>query len=117
MTSHTSDPGMTNQYTPSEWTQQSMFGDLAQQKWLLIGVGSLVAAIVLWATRRKAPEEKAAQRLVRDLRHSANADEVRELLGSNLPTILRPALLSALEEIEDQVHHGFRRLEREISHL
>ena len=117
MTSHTSDPGMANQYPASEWTQQSMFGDLGQQKWLLIGVGSLVGAIVLWATRRKAPEEKAAQRLVRDLRHADDADDIRELLGSNLPTILRPALLSALEEIEDQVHHGFRRLEREISRL
>jgi hypothetical protein len=94
-----------------------MFGDLGQQKWVLIGVGSLVGALVLWATRRKAPEEIAAQRLVRDLRHVDDADAVRELLGENLPTILRPALLSALEEIQDQVHHGFRRLEREISHL
>jgi hypothetical protein len=94
-----------------------MLGDMGQQKWLLIGVASLVGAIVLWATRRKAPEEKAAKRLVRDLRNVDDADDVRDLLGENLPTILRPALLSALEEIQDQVHHGFRRLEREISRL
>jgi hypothetical protein len=117
MSSHTSDPHASDQYTASEWTQQSMLGDMAQQKWLLIGVASLAGAVVLWATRRKAPEEVAARRLVRDWRNVDDAEDARDLLGSNVPIILRPVLLTALEEIEDQVHHLFRRLEREINRL
>lgn len=117
MTSHTSDPRTTDQYTASEWTQQSMLGDLSQQKWLLIGAACFVGAAVLWASRRKAPEEKAAQRLVRDWRHVDDAGDVRDLLGSNVPTIFKPAMLTALEEIEDQVHKAFRRAERAIRRL
>jgi len=117
MTSHTSNPRVADSYTASEWTQQSMFGDLAQQKWLLVGAGCLVGALLLWSMRRKAPEEQAARRLVREWRHVDDVDAARDLLGSNVPTILRPALLSVLEEIEVQVHHWFRRLEREISRL
>src|ERR1051326_8051494 len=117
MTSHTSNPGTSEQYTASEWTQQSMLGDLSQQRWVIIGVACFIGALLLWASRRKAPEEKAAQRLVRDWRHVDDVDDARDLLGTNVPTILKPALLTALEEIEDQVHHLFRRAEREIYHL
>jgi len=35
----------------------------------------------------------------------------------NVPTIVRPALLIALTEVERQVHKGFRTLEKEIEHL
>jgi hypothetical protein len=94
-----------------------MLGDLSQQKWLLIGAGCFVGAVVLWASRRKAPEEEAARRLVRDWRNVDDADDARELLGSNVPTVFKPAMLAALEEIEDQVHKGFRRAEREINRL
>jgi hypothetical protein len=66
---------------------------------------------------RSAPEEQAARRLVRDIRHVDDADDVRDLLGENLPTIVRPALLMALNEIERQVQRGFRTLEHEIEHL
>ena len=103
-------------YSSSEWTQQSMFSDLIQQKWLWAGVGGVLLAAWLWS-RRSAPEEKAARRLVRDWRHVDDPEDVRDLLGSNVPTILRPALLAALEEFEDQVRHLFRRLEREINRL
>ena len=103
-------------FTASEWTQRTMVNDLMQQKWLLIGLGCAIG--VSWLmSRRSAPEEKAARHLVRDWRHVDDVDDARELLAENLPTILRPALLTALEEIEDQVHHLFRRAEREISRL
>jgi hypothetical protein len=102
--------------TASEWTQQSMFNDVMQQKWLLIGAGCFIGALWLWS-RRSAPEEQAARRLVRDWRRVDDPEDVRDLLGSNLPPILRPALLAALEEIEDVVHEWFRRAEREISRL
>jgi hypothetical protein len=118
MTSSASGPSsVTDQYTASDWTQKSMLDDLADQKWLLIGTGCLIGAIWLWASRRAGPEEKAARRLVRDWRHVDDVDAARDLLGSNVPTILKPALLSALEEIENQVHRWFRQLERNIRRL
>ncbi|HEX8969629.1 MAG TPA: hypothetical protein VF937_17230 [Chloroflexota bacterium] len=83
---------------------------------LLIGVGLTLGAVML-LRRRSAPEEKAARRLVRDWRHVVDAEDVRDLLGDNLPAILRPALLSALEEVERQVHHGLRQIEKEIERL
>ena len=93
-----------------------MMSDLMQQKGLLIGAGVVIGALLLFR-RRSAPEEKAARRLVRDIRRVDDAGDVRDLLGDNLPTIVRPALLMALSEIERQVHRGFRMLEREIEHL
>ena len=105
-----------NGLTASEWTQQSMLSDLMQQKGLLIGIGVAIG-LALLLSRRSAPEEKAARRLVRDWRDVDNPDDVRDLLGENLPTIVRPALLAVLDEVERQVHRGFRSLEREIERL
>ena len=102
--------------TASEWTQQSMFTDLMQQKWLLIGAGSLVGALWLWS-RRSAPNEQAGRRLVRDWRRVDDANDARDLLGSNLLVIFRPALLAGLEQIEELVDDWFRRAEREINRL
>jgi hypothetical protein len=103
-------------YTPTEWTQHSMLGDLMQQKGLLIGLGAVLVAFLFFRSRSR-PEEKAARRLVRDFRHVDDPDDVRDALGENLPTIVRPALLIALAEIERQVDHLFDRLERDISRL
>jgi hypothetical protein len=103
-------------FTPTEWTQHNMLSDLMQQKNLLIGAGIVIGALFLFR-RRSAPEEKAARRLVRNIRKVDDADDVRSLLGDNLPTIVRPALMIALGEIERQVHQLFRKLEREIEHL
>ena len=111
-----SPPTSSNGLTASEWTQQSMLSDLMQQKGLLIGIG-VVVGLALLLSRRSAPEEKAARRLVRNWRHVDDADDVRDLLGENLPPIVRPALLALLEELQRQVHRGFRSLEREIERL
>jgi hypothetical protein len=105
-----------DRFTASEWTQQNMLSDMMQQKGLLIGLGCVIACFWLMS-RRSAPEEKAARRLVRDWRHVDDADDVRDLLGDNIPTILKPAVLSALEEIERAVHRWFDHLEREIQRL
>jgi hypothetical protein len=107
----------TDSTTTSEWTQQNMLSDLMQQKGLLIGAGVALGVTWLLLSRRRAPQEQAARRLVRDWRHVDDATDVRDLLGENIPTILRPALLSALEQFQDQVHQLFRRLEREIERL
>ena len=106
----------TEGFSASEWTQHSMLNDVMQQKWLWVGVGGFLFALWL-LSRRSAPEEEAARRLVRDWRHVDDPDDVRDLLGTNVPTILKPALLAAVEEIEDQVHRWFRRAEREINRL
>ena len=115
-TPSTSNSTTNEQFTPTEWTQQNMLGDLMQQKGLLIGLGMLIAAVLFLRSRGR-PEQKAARRLVRDWRHVDDPDDARELLGENLPTILRPALLIALEEIERQVDQAFRKAEREIQRL
>jgi uncharacterized iron-regulated membrane protein len=94
-----------------------MVADLTQQKGLLIGAGIVVGVFLLLSRRRSAPEEKAARRLVRDWRKVDGASDVRDLLGANLPTIVRPALLAALHEIERQTQKGFASLEREIERL
>jgi hypothetical protein len=87
-----------------------------QQKALLIGTGVFLVAV--WFLRsRSRPEEKAARRLVRDWRRVDDPDDVRDLLGENIPTIVRPALLIALREIERQVHRGLRKIERDIERL
>jgi hypothetical protein len=93
-----------------------MLTDLVQQKWLLIASGCFIGALWL-ISRRRAPQEQAARRLVRDWRHVDNPDDARDLLSENVPTILRPALLSALEEVERQTHRVFRQVEREIQRL
>src|SRR5262245_5236193 len=113
MASTTSSSG---NFTASEWTQQNMLSDLMQQKWLLVGTGVAIGALWL-LSRRSRPEEKAARHLVRDWRHVDDPDDARELLSENIPTILRPALLTALDELERQVHRMFRQLEREIERL
>jgi hypothetical protein len=94
-----------------------MLSDLMQQKGLLLGAAAVLGFIWFMAKRRSAPEEQAARRLVRDWRHVDDPEDVRDLLGENIPTILRPALLSALDELEAQVHNWFHQLEREIERL
>jgi hypothetical protein len=95
---------------------QNMLSDVMQQKWLLVGTGCFIGA--LWVfSRRPAPEVKAARRLVRDWRNVDDAEDARDLLGENVPPILKPVLLSALEELERQVDRWFRQLEREIQRL
>ena len=103
-------------YTASEWTQRTMLSDVMEQKGLLIGLGAVILAFLIFRSRSR-PEEKAARRLVRDWRHVDDPYDVRDLLGENVPTIVKPALLTALAEIERQVHRGIRRLEREIRSL
>jgi len=103
--------------TSSEFTQQTMWSDLTRQPWLIpVGIG-LGVLLLLNLMRRPPEQEQAARRLVRDWRKVDDVDAARDLLGENIPTILRPALLMVLEECERQVRQGFRRIERTIEHL
>ena len=103
--------------TASDLTQRSMLSDLMEQKTLLIGVGLTIVALWFFLSRRAAPEEQAARRLVRDWGKVDDIYDARDLLGSNVPAIMRPALLIVLAEIERQIKTGFRRLERTIQRL
>jgi hypothetical protein len=100
----------------SELTQQTMFSDLMQQRWLIaLGIG--IGIFMLLRMRRGDEREQAARHLVRDWRHVDDVEDARDLLGSNLPPIMRPAMLMILQEIERQVERGFRRLEKSIERL
>lgn len=103
-------------FTATEWTETNMLTDLMQQKAVLLGLGALVLAVLFFRSRSR-PDEKAARRLVRDIRHVDDPEDVRDLLGDNLPVIVRPALLAALAEIERQVHRGFDKLEHDLERL
>ena len=105
-------------FTPTEWTQRTMLSDVMQQKGLLIGGGVGVLLFLFLLTRRgPAPEQRAARRLVRDWRKVGNAADVVDLLGANLPAIIRPVLIMALHELERQLRKGFQSLERDIERL
>jgi hypothetical protein len=109
--------GTGDSFSASEWTEQTMWSDLLQQKGLLIGAAAAVLVFLFFRSRSSKPEEKAARRLVRNFRNVDDADDVRDLLGSNLPTIIKPALLIGLAEVQRQVELGFQKLEREINRL
>jgi hypothetical protein len=122
MASPSSTPSSTStssadRFSATDWSQPSLLSEVMQQKGLLIGLGFTVVAFLVLARRRSAPEERAARRLVRDWRRVDDVRDARNLLGSNLPTIVRPILLLLLAEIERQVHTGFDNIERDIRRL
>jgi hypothetical protein len=102
--------------TSSEFTQRTMLSDMTQQRWL-IGVGIGIVVLLMMRMRQAPEQERAARRLVRDLRNIDDIGSARDLFGSEVPTILRPALLLVFEEIERQTHRFFRNLERSIERL
>src|SRR5437763_17055457 len=92
-----------DQFTASEWTQRNLLNDVMQQKWLLVGAGFFIGALWLWS-RRSAPEEEAARRLVRDLRNVDDPEDARELLGSDVPNLPPPRRLPAPRELQAPGH-------------
>src|SRR5688500_8079968 len=102
-TTHSSAP-----MTASELTQNTMLSDLTGQRSLLMCSAVTTAALWSFMPRRPAGEEQAARRLVRDWRNVDDIDDARDLIGSNVPAILRPALLIVMSEIERQIQHGIR---------
>jgi hypothetical protein len=102
--------------TSSEFTQRTMLSALTQRPWLIaLGIG--MGIFLLTRLRRPPAQERAARRLVRDLRHVDDVGYARDVLGSNVPIIIQPALLAILEELERLVHRGLRNLERSIRRL
>lgn len=77
---------------------------------------ALAAGVVAYLIRRSRQEEPA-ERMVRIARNFDTGEGLevgREFfMGKVLPE-LKPALLAVLEEVEDAVNQGFRRLEKSI---
>jgi hypothetical protein len=94
-----------------------MLADMRQQPMVWAGLGLAAFAVVLFWLRRRPSQERAARHLVRDWRHVDDIDDARDLLGSNMPAVLRPALMVLLHEAENQVHHWFRQMERSLNRM
>jgi hypothetical protein len=86
---------------------------------------ALAAGVIAYVLRRsRAPEEVVEEepgnqlaRLARDWAGSDGVEAGREFVMDKIVPELKPALLSALSEIEDIVDEAFRRIERNIKKL
>ena len=83
---------------------------------------AIAAGVIAYLVRRaRAPEvEEPSSRVARLARELAGKDNVeagRDFLMDKVLPELKPALLSALSEIEDVVDQAFRRIEKNIKKL
>ena|ERR671930_1578101 len=81
---------------------------------------AVAAGVIAYLLRRSREEEEPANRMAKFAREWAGSDSVeagREFLIDKILPELKPALLSALSEIEDIVDQAFRRIEKNIKKL
>ena len=80
---------------------------------------AVAAGIIAFLLRRSREEETPSSRMARfaDWAGSDNLDAGRDFLTDKVLPELKPALLSALAEIEDVVDQAFRRIEKNIKKL
>ena len=81
---------------------------------------AVAAGVIAYLLRRSREEEEPANRMAKFAREWAGSDGVeagREFLIDKVLPELKPALLSALAEIEDVVDQAFRRIEKNIKKL
>jgi len=81
---------------------------------------AIAAGVIAFLLRRSREEEEPAgrvARLARDWAGSDNLEAGRDFLVDKVLPELKPALLSALSEIEDVVDQAFRRIEKNIKKL
>ncbi len=81
---------------------------------------AVAAGVIAYILRRSREEEEPASRVAKLARGWAGSDSVeagREFVMDKLLPELKPALLSALAEIEDVVDQAFRRIEKNIRRL
>jgi hypothetical protein len=81
---------------------------------------AIAAGIIAFLLRRSREEEEPASRMSKLAREWAGSDSVeagREFVMDKVLPELKPALLSALSEIEDVVDQAFRRIEKNIKKL
>ncbi|MBV9577182.1 MAG: hypothetical protein JO057_01185 [Chloroflexi bacterium] len=84
---------------------------------------ALAAGVIAFILRRSRAEEEIEEpsnqlaRLARDWASSDSVEAGREFVMDKIVPELKPALLSALSEIEDIVDQAFRRIEKNIKKL
>ena len=87
---------------------------------------AIAAGVIMYILRRSRAEEEVVvieepsnqiARLARDFASADNIEAGREFVMDKIVPELKPALLSALSEIEDIVDQAFRRLEKNIKKL
>lgn len=82
---------------------------------------AIAAGVVAYILKRsREEEEEPASRMAKLAREWAGSDSVeagREFVMDKIVPELKPALLSALSEIEDIVDQAFRRIEKNIKKL
>jgi hypothetical protein len=84
---------------------------------------ALAAGVITYVLRRSREPEVIEEppnqwmKLARDLASSDNVEAGRDFVMDKIVPELKPALLSALAEIEDLVDQAFRQLEKNIKKL
>ena len=81
---------------------------------------AIAAGVIAFLLRRQREEEEPASRAMRFMRDWTGSDNIeagRDFLMDKILPELKPALLSALSEIEDVVDQAFRRIEKNIKKL
>jgi hypothetical protein len=81
---------------------------------------AIAAGVIAFLLRRSREEEvptSRVARLARDWAGSDNLEAGRDFLVDKVLPELKPALLTALSEIEDVVDQAFRRIEKNIKKL
>jgi len=81
---------------------------------------AVAAGLIAYILRRSREEEEPTGRVAKLARDWAGSDGVeagRDFLMDKIVPELKPALLSALSEIEDIVDQAFRRIEKNIKKL
>ena len=81
---------------------------------------AVAAGVIAYVLRRSREEEEPTSRMAKLAREWAGSDGVeagRDFVMDKIVPELKPALLSALSEIEDIVDQTFRRIEKNIKKL
>ncbi|GAC1324854.1 MAG: hypothetical protein NVSMB2_23190 [Chloroflexota bacterium] len=81
---------------------------------------AIAAGVIAFLLRRSREEEEPTSRVARLAKDWAGSDSMeagRDFLMDKVLPELKPALLTALGEIEDVVDQAFRRIEKNIKHL
>lgn len=81
---------------------------------------AVAAGVIAYVLRRSREEEEPTGRVAKLARDWAGSDSVeagRDFVMDKIVPELKPALLSALSEIEDIVDQAFRRIEKNIKKL
>ena len=81
---------------------------------------AVAAGVIAYLLRRSREDEEPTGRVAKLARGWAGSDNIeagRDFLMDRIVPELKPALLSALSELEDVVDEAFRRIEKNIKRL